>query len=156
MRLYLCAVGRLKPGPEKSLVDDYLSRFEATGRGLGLGFGGVREADERKARTPGAAASELVRLIPGGAAIWALDERGATLSSPGFADLLARNRDQGGPDVAVCIGGADGFTPEFRDRADRLISLGPMVFPHMLVRVMLAEQLYRAATILAGTPYHRA
>ena len=89
------------------------------------------------------------------ALICVLDERGKTHSSPQFADRLATWRDQGRQDVAFVIGGADGLAPELRDRADEALSFGAMVWPHMLVRVMLAEQLYRAASILAGSPYHR-
>jgi 23S rRNA (pseudouridine1915-N3)-methyltransferase len=85
-----------------------------------------------------------------------LDERGRVLSSPEFADQLAKWRDGGRQDVSFVIGGADGIAPSFRARADFSISFGRMVWPHMLVRVMLAEQLYRAASILAGAPYHRA
>jgi 23S rRNA (pseudouridine1915-N3)-methyltransferase len=85
-----------------------------------------------------------------------LDERGKVMSSPDFADQLARWRDGGRQDVAFVIGGADGIAPVLRDRADFALSFGRMVWPHMLVRVMLAEQLYRAATILGGGPYHRA
>jgi 23S rRNA (pseudouridine1915-N3)-methyltransferase len=85
----------------------------------------------------------------------ALDERGRELNSPAFAALLRRTADAGAGDLAFAIGGANGLDPAFRDRADHVISLGRMVWPHLLARVMLAEQLYRAASILAGTPYHR-
>ena len=96
----------------------------------------------------------LARAIPEGAALVVLDERGQMLSSPEFARKIAGWRDQA-RDVAFVIGGADGIDPSLRDRADLAISLGRMVWPHMLVRVMLAEQIYRATTILAGSPYHR-
>ena len=97
----------------------------------------------------------LSRAIPEGAALCVLDERGKVLSSPEFAQALAGWRDGGRQDAAFVIGGADGVDPDLRARADLVISLGRMVWPHMLARVMLAEQLYRAATILAGSPYHR-
>lgn len=155
MRVHLCVVGRLRHGPEKTLVDDYLSRFEAAGRPLGLTLGAIREVDERKARTPQTTTQEVLRAIPDGATIWALDERGTMMPSPGFAQEIAAVRDAGVRDLALCIGGADGFAQTFRDRSDKLVSLGPMVLPHMLARIILAEQLYRAATILAGSPYHR-
>jgi len=102
-----------------------------------------------------ASAAMLRRAIPRGARTIALDERGKPLSSPDFAALLARWRDDGVSDTAFLIGGADGFDPALRAEADQRLSLGPMVWPHMLVRVMLAEQLYRAASILSGSPYHR-
>ena len=94
--------------------------------------------------------------VPDGAVLCALDERGKVLSSPDFAAWLAGLRDQGRQDVAFLIGGADGLDPALRDAADQRLSFGKMVWPHMLARVMLTEQLYRAAGILAGTPYHRA
>ena len=78
------------------------------------------------------------------------------MSSPDFADLLARWRDDGTRDAAFVIGGADGLDPTLRAEADIALSFGRMVWPHMLARVMLCEQLYRAASILAGAPYHRA
>lgn len=155
MRLTIAAVGRLKPGPERTLVDDYLARAEATGRPLALGPAGVVEIDERHARDRAAQAVRLLAAVPAGAAALVLDERGAALSSRAFATLLAGLRDAGRPDTVFLVGGADGHAPALRDRADRLIGLGPMVWPHMLVRVMLAEQIFRAVSILAGTPYHR-
>ncbi len=103
-----------------------------------------------------AEAALLERAIPKGSLVCTLDERGKLMSSPDFADLLANWRDQGQQDAAFVIGGADGLTPTFRAQADVSISFGKMVWPHMLARVMLAEQLYRAASILSGTPYHRA
>ena len=103
-----------------------------------------------------AEAALLERTVPSGALLVTLDERGRTMSSPDFAGLLARWRDAGRQEAAFLIGGADGLAPALRDTADQSISFGQMVWPHMLVRVMLAEQLYRAASILAGAPYHRA
>ena len=153
MRVTICAVGRLRSGPERELVDDYLLRFDRTGRSLGLGPATVTEV-EAKAGGMGAEAALLSRAIPQGALLCCLDERGDVMSSPAFAALLGRWRDEG-RDLAFVIGGADGIDPELRGRAARLLSFGAMVCPHMLVRVMLAEQLYRAATILAGGPYHR-
>ncbi len=155
MRVHICAIGRLKGGPEKALIDDYLKRFDRTGRPLGLSLGGVTEADERKATGMAAEAAALQKALPAGSAYWVLDERGATLSSPQFAQHLAARRDAGQSDLAICIGGADGLDPAFRQNAAQAISFGAMVWPHMLARVMLAEQLYRASTILAGSPYHR-
>ena len=155
MRLHLCAVGRLRAGPERDLVDDYLQRLDRTGRPLGLGPATEHEVEDRKGGGMAAEGALLSRVIPDGAALVVLDERGKTLSSPEFAQALAGWRDGGRQDAAFVIGGADGVDPTLRARADLAISLGRMVWPHMLVRVMLAEQLYRAATILAGSPYHR-
>ncbi len=156
MRVHLCAVGRLRSGPERELLDDYLQRFDRTGRPLALGPVSEHEVEDRKNAGMGAEAELLARAVPAGAVLVTLDERGRMLSSPDFAAMLAKWRDGGRQDVAFVIGGADGIDPGLRARADFSVSFGAMVWPHMLVRVMLAEQLYRAAAILAGTPYHRA
>lgn len=156
MRIHIAAVGRLRPGSEQALIDDYLSRFSKSGRGIGLSLGGILEVEDRKGGGPAAEAGLLRAAIPDGAATWVLDERGRTLTSPEFADAIARERDNGRRGLAIAIGGADGLEPAFRSEADLAISFGAMVWPHMLARVMLAEQLYRASAILLGTPYHRA
>lgn len=156
MRLHLCAVGRLRTGPERALVDDYLDRLGKTGRALGLGPVTEHEVEDKRGGGMSAEAELLARAVPAGAALCVLDERGRVMNSPDFADQLARWRDDGRQDAAFVIGGADGIDPSLRARADLAVSFGAMVWPHMLVRVMLAEQLYRAAAILAGSPYHRA
>jgi 23S rRNA (pseudouridine1915-N3)-methyltransferase len=155
MRLHLCAVGRLRAGPERDLVDDYLQRCDRTGRPLGLGPVTEHEVEDKRGGGMAAEGDLLARAVPAGAVLVVLDERGKTLSSPEFAAQLAAWRDGGRQDAAFVIGGADGIDPGLRARADLAISFGRMVWPHMLIRVMLAEQLYRAATILAGGPYHR-
>lgn len=155
MRVHLCAVGRLRAGPEQALIDDYLTRFDRTGRTLGLTWGGVNEVEDRKGGGMAAEADLLRRAVPRGARLWVLDERGVQMTSPEFADQIAGLRDAGQSDLAICIGGADGLAPDLRAEAGLAISFGRMVWPHMLVRVMLAEQLYRAASILSGGPYHR-
>ena len=155
MRVHIIAVGRLRAGPEKDLVDDYLTRFDRTGRSMGLGPARVVEVDDRKGGGMSAEAALLRRAIPDGALLAVMDERGRMESSPDFAARLAGWRDQGRGDLALVIGGADGIDPALRAEADFALSFGKMVWPHMLVRVMLAEQLYRAASILSGAPYHR-
>ena len=155
MRVSICAVGRLRAGPEKALIDDYLARFDRTGRALGLGPATLLEVEDRKGGGKAAEAALLARAISDGAALCVLDERGRTLTSPDFSARLGLWRDAGRAEAAFVIGGADGVAPDLRDRADLVLSFGAMVWPHMLARVMLAEQLYRAAQILAGTPYHR-
>ncbi len=156
MRLHVCAVGRLRPGPERDLANDYYDRFTRTGRPLGLGPLAEHEVEDKKGGGMAAEADLLARAVPAGALLVTLDERGKLLSSPEFAALLARWRDAGRQDAAFVIGGADGIAQDLRTRAEFSVSFGAMVWPHMLVRVMLAEQLYRATTILAGGPYHRA
>ena len=155
MRVHICAVGRLRAGPEKSIFDDYLTRFDRTGRALGLGPIHLNEVEDKKGGGMAAEAELLRRAAPNGAVICILDERGKVETSPQFAERIALWRDQGRGDLAFVIGGADGLDPAFRKAADHALSFGKMVWPHMLVRVMLSEQLYRAASILAGGPYHR-
>lgn len=156
MKVTICAVGRMRAGPERSLFDDYIQRFDRTGRSLGLGPAELREVEDKKGGGMSAEASLLEKAVPDGAVACVLDERGRQFASPDFASTLARFRDQGRGDIAFILGGADGIDPELRGRADLVLSFGTMVWPHMLARVMLAEQLYRAASILAGSPYHRA
>lgn len=155
MKVSIVAVGRLRAGPEHELISNYLHRFDRTGRALGLGPAKLIEVEDKKNLGMAAEAELLARAIPSGALVVALDERGQVQSSPEFAAALAGWRDGGRQEVAFVIGGADGILPALRDRADALFSFGRMVWPHMLVRAMLAEQLYRAASILAGAPYHR-
>lgn len=155
MRVHICAVGRLRAGPEANLLDDYLTRFDRTGRALGLTLGEVREVEDKKNLGMQAEADLLRRAVPDGAVLMAMDERGQVLSSPEFAHKLGHWRDDGLADLAILIGGADGLSKELRAAADFKLSFGKMVWPHMLARVMLSEQLYRAASILAGAPYHR-
>jgi len=155
MRVHLCVVGRLRAGPERDLIDDYLGRFDKAGRSMGLGPAQIVEVEDRKGGGMSAEADLLRRALPKGATVCALDERGALIDSPAFAARIGGWRDHGVGDLAFVIGGADGIDPSLRNEADFLLSFGKMVWPHMLVRVMLAEQIYRAASILAGAPYHR-
>ena len=156
MRVQISAVGRLRRGSEKDLIDDYLTRFERTGRALGFTDASIIEVEDKKGGGQNAEADLLLKSIPKGATVVTLDERGKLLSSPEFSNHLARWRDDGNSTVCFVIGGADGLTPALRDRANFSLSFGKMVWPHMLARVMLSEQLYRAASILARSPYHRA
>ncbi len=154
-RLGIYAVGRLRAGPEREFIDDYLERAEKTGRSVG--FGPVRVLEVEDKRRPGQAGeAELLRgAIADRAVRIVLDERGKQLGSPEFAQMIAGFRDDGAGEIAFVIGGADGVNPALRDAADMVLSLSTMVWPHMLARVMLAEQIYRAMTILTGGPYHR-
>ncbi len=151
MRIHLIAVGRLKTGPLAEAYDDYAGRLTWP---LTL-----REVEDRQGpKAPGRAAREgemLLAALPKGATLVALDERGKQFDSRQFAGKLGLWRDQGIGDLAFVIGGADGLTETVRARADLLLAFGPQTWPHLLARVMLVEQLYRAQTILAGHPYHR-
>ena len=155
MRLRILAIGRLRKGPEKDLIEDYISRFNRSGRPLGLGPVELIELEDKKGGGKGAEAALLLKAIGQSAMVIALDERGTLQSSPDFAVHLARIRDAAPSELVFVIGGADGLDPAVLQRAQSHLSFGKMVWPHMLVRVMLTEQLYRAASILAGGPYHR-
>jgi len=156
MKLAIVAVGRLKSGPELTLIDDYLDRFRKTGRQLGFTAIDVIEVDERKSNNKEDEAALILKAVPDGAVIWACDERGDQPKSEAFARELKTLADRGTGVLAIVIGGADGLGQPVLEAAQRRIAFGAMVWPHMLVRVMLSEQLYRAASILAGLPYHRA
>ena len=156
MRIRLCAVGRMRGGPEARLTRDYLERFERTGRQLGFAAAEVIEVEARDGRGMTAEARLLRKAIPAGARVMAMDGRGREVSSPGLASLLARHRDDGCACLAILVGGADGLHPDLLAEAHDRISMGRLVWPHLLARAMVAEQLYRAASILAGAPYHRA
>ncbi len=155
MRLHLIVVGKLRKSAELDLISDYLDRFEKTGRGMGLGPVSVVEVEDKRGLGMVAEAELLRKAVPKGALKMILDERGKVLSSIDFSQKLAGWRDTGTQDLAILIGGADGLAPDLRQEADFALSFGKMVWPHMLVRVMVSEQLYRAASILAGAPYHR-
>jgi 23S rRNA (pseudouridine1915-N3)-methyltransferase len=160
MRLALIAVGKLKAGPERELFDRYFKRLGELARPLG--FQGVVFSEIDESRSPRAAdrqveeARGILAALPKGARIVLLDERGAAQTSAQFAAGIARARDISVPAYALVIGGADGLAQNLRDSADASISFGAMTWPHQLVRVMAAEQLYRALSIMAGHPYHRA
>ncbi|MBV8654216.1 MAG: 23S rRNA (pseudouridine(1915)-N(3))-methyltransferase RlmH [Alphaproteobacteria bacterium] len=151
MRILIAAVGRAKPGPHLDLQRLYGDR-------LGWGLT-VSEVEERRKLSPAERCQResemLLAKVPERAVVIALDERGTVLSSAAFAQKITKWRDAGASDLAFLIGGADGHSDSLRQRADFLLSLGPMTWPHLLVRGMLLEQLYRAQQILAGHPYHR-
>ena len=155
MKLTLIVVGRLRKGPEATLIEDYITRLERIGRGMGLGPVSVLEVEDKKGGGKAGEAALLAKALPEGAVLVVLDERGALLKSPAFAKKLAGWRDQGQRELVFMIGGADGLDAALVARADFKLSFGQMVWPHMLARVMLSEQLYRAASILSGAPYHR-
>jgi len=148
----------MKQGPERELVARYLDRARAAGKPLALtGFDVLEFPESRVPTVDGRKADEAATLrtaLPEGIRI-ALDEHGRTMPSAQFAQQLSRWRDDGRPAVSFIIGGADGLEPAFVRDADLTLSFSPLTWPHQLVRIMLAEQLYRATTILSGHPYHR-
>src|ERR1700750_1602991 len=160
MRLIIIAVGRLKQGPERELAERYRQRFDEIGRKLGFRGLDIHEISESRAReAPARIAEEAAATTAVGAAhcvFCALDERGDNIDSVGLARHLARFRDQSVANTVFVIGGADGLSPALGAKQELGLAFGRETWPHQVVRVMLLEQLYRAATILAGHPHHRA
>jgi len=155
VRLEIRAIGRLKAGPERALADDYRARASAQGRSLGLGPVQEREIDPRSLKDKTAETGAAIADLEPGALVLALDETGKALSSLDLAALLSAARDEGTRQAVFLIGGADGHDRARLPAGARLVSFGRATWPHKLVRVMLAEQIYRAVSIIAGTPYHR-
>jgi 23S rRNA (pseudouridine1915-N3)-methyltransferase len=154
MKIAIAAVGRLGRAPEAALAEDYARRATASGRALGLGPVEIVEVEARKPGKPAEAETLLAALQPGDEVI-ACDEHGAVLTSRAFAEMIGRLRDGGTRRLVFLIGGADGLGEAALERAGRKLAFGPQTWPHALARAMLAEQVYRAATILGGGPYHR-
>jgi 23S rRNA (pseudouridine1915-N3)-methyltransferase len=160
MRIVVAAVGRLKQGPERELAAWYRKRAETSGRALGLRDFEIIEIRESRAHDAERRRIEesiaLANVIPEGAIVAVLDQRGDNLDSPALAGQLRQWREQDRPAVCFIMGGADGLAPSLLERAKVRLAFGAATWPHQLVRIMLLEQLYRAGTILAGHPYHRA
>jgi len=160
LRLTIVAVGRMKAGPERALLERYAKRLEGLAPSIGIRRVDWREVDVGRARNIGERRAEegrtILAALPKGAWLTALDECGASITSAQWATEIGRSRDSSVPAYTVIIGGPDGFDPGLRDAAHSIVSFGAMTWPHQLVRVMAAEQLYRALSILAGHPYHRA
>ena len=159
MRILLLCVGRARNAPEQELCDAYLKRARDTGKKPGFPEIAFATVDTSRATDVASRMAEeakrLSKQVPQGAYRIALDERGQSFASTEFAGRLATLRDSGIRDVVFVVGGPDGLDQGFRNAADAQLALGPQTWPHLLVRTMLAEQIYRALAILAGHPYHR-
>ena len=160
MRLLVVSIGRLKQGPERELAERYRERFDDIGRKLGFRGLEIHEIPESRARDAATRIAEeaaaISAAIPEKSVLVTLDERGNNVDSASFAHHLRRWRDEGSGNTTFTIGGADGLSPDLQRKAKLRIAFGSATWPHQMVRVMLLEQIYRAATILAGHPYHRA
>ncbi len=158
LRVSLVCVGRLKAGPERDLAARYIERAKSAGRGIGVAVA-VRELDESRARRVEdrrAEEADIIRVAIGsGTRLVVLDEKGEAIGSDAFAALIDGARANG-TELALVVGGPDGLDPSLREAASKRIAFGAMTWPHQLVRIMASEQIYRAITILAGHPYHRA
>jgi 23S rRNA (pseudouridine1915-N3)-methyltransferase len=159
MRLLILAVGHARGTSEGALCDDFVGRAKTFGKRLGFSSVAAEEVAVSKLReTKKRIAEEGERLaarIPPGAHVVFLDARGKGMTSDGFAEMLAAMRDAGARDLVFLIGGPDGLDPGPAVKSSRSLAFGPQIWPHLLVRAMLAEQIYRAFTILGGHPYHR-
>lgn len=160
MRLVIAAIGRLKDGAERELLERYRTRFEPLAKRLGFTPVTWLEFPESRASSTEKRCQEegetLLKAARDAGYLIALDVAGKPLASDAFAKTLARERDAGHKALAIVIGGPDGFSPEILAAAHLRFSLGAVTLPHALARIILAEQLYRAGTILSGHPYHRA
>jgi 23S rRNA (pseudouridine1915-N3)-methyltransferase len=159
MRLWIFAIGHAKATPEGALVDDFVSRAQKMGRGMGFPAVVVEELSVSRARDAATRMKEegekLAARVPDGAHVVLLDARGKGMTSEDFADFLGVLRDAGTRDLAFVIGGPDGLGPLPGQKSGRSLAFGPQTWPHLLARALLAEQIYRAMAILAGHPYHR-
>ena len=155
MRIQIAVVGRLRDAPEAALAADYIARAATAGRQIGFKAIELTEVEARPQGDQRAEAGALFRATPDDARKILLDERGAEWASRQMAEKLARWRDDGVPCTTFWIGGADGVSQSVKDQADEKLAFGRQTWPHRLVRVMISEQIYRAVSILCGTPYHR-
>ena len=158
MLIRIAAIGRLKRGPLADLAEDYRKRVAQQGRGLGVTGCEIAEAEAKRglagAALMAAEGDLLRRQIPPQAVVIAPDERGTSEPSPAFAERLGGYLQTSRP-LCFLIGGADGLEPTLRDEADHRLALGAMTWPHMMARVLVLEQIYRAVSILTNHPYHR-
>ena len=160
MRLLVLAVGHARGTSEGALIDDYIARANAFGKRLGLSSTTVEEVAISKLREARARVAEegerLAARIPASSHVIFCDARGKGMTSEAFAEMIGAMRDAGARDLVFLLGGPDGLDPGPSVKAGRSLAFGPQTWPHLLARAMLAEQLYRALTILGGHPYHRA
>ena len=155
MDISLITIGRMSNCPESSLVHKYSERFCRLSPLIGIRPLKIIEIDEKKFGTPATQARKIREKIRDKAKVFLFDEGGQVLSSKDFSELLVKQRDTGVRQQTFVIGGAFGFCPSLKKDVDGMISLGRMVWPHFLARVLVVEQLYRAASLMTGSPYHK-
>ena len=154
MHITLISVGKLKAGPEKELVDDYVARFNKAGPQIGLRS--LKLVDLASGGGLDAEGERILAALPKGAPVLRLDEFGTAQTSVKFAKRIEQLRDSGTPELCFLIGGAEGYSKAVRQAYPDTLALGPQTWPHRLVKAMITEQLYRAVSLLAGLPYHKA
>jgi 23S rRNA (pseudouridine1915-N3)-methyltransferase len=155
MKIRIAAISRIRSGPERQMLDDYIERCTALGRSIGLGPLTETQIDNRNLKTRADESRALAAGLDTKARIVLLDERGKSMKSNALANQIAVWRDDGCRELVFVIGGADGHDHTLLPKPDLMLALGPAVWPHKLVRIMLAEQIFRATSIIVGTPYHR-
>jgi 23S rRNA (pseudouridine1915-N3)-methyltransferase len=159
LRLHIAAIGKLKTGPEKMLANDYAGRIEVFGRKAGitsLKIGEWPESQNPNVKTRMEEEAKILwSAVPSSTITFVLDERGKSHSSEEFAALIRKHADQGANDLSFLLGGPDGHDATTRTKANHIIALGAMTWPHRLARIMLLEQIYRSLTIMMNHPYHR-
>ena len=160
MRLWIYAIGHMRGTPEGELCEDFCERARKLGRNMGFAAVSLEELPVSRHRDADSRmkdeAARLAARLPEGAHVVLLDARGKGMTSEDFAEMLGSMRDVGTKDLAFVIGGPDGLSPLPGKKAGRSLAFGPQTWPHLLARALLTEQIYRAITILAGHPYHRA
>lgn len=154
MHIRLISVGKLKSGPEKDLIDDYVSRFNKAGPSIGLRS--LTLVDLTSGGGLDAEGERLLNAVPSGGPVIRMDEHGPQLSSVQIAKKIERLRDDGTGELCILIGGAEGYSRAVRQAFPEQLALGPQTWPHRLLKVMISEQLYRAVSLLNGSPYHKA
>lgn len=154
MHITLISVGKLKKGPEKELVDDYVARFNKAGPGIGLRS--LKLVDLASGGGLDAEGKLILGAVPSGARVLRLDEHGPAWTSVKLTNQIAKWRDTGTPELCLLIGGAEGYSDAVREAFPDTLALGPQTWPHRLVKAMISEQLYRSVSLLAGLPYHKA
>ncbi|NQY95877.1 MAG: 23S rRNA (pseudouridine(1915)-N(3))-methyltransferase RlmH [Henriciella sp.] len=154
MHITLISVGKLKKGPEKELVDDYVARFNKAGPGIGLRS--LKLVDLTSGGGLDAEGKLILNAVPADSKVLRLDEHGQAWTSVKLANQIAKWRDGGTPQLCFLIGGAEGYSDAVRDAYPDTLALGPQTWPHRLVKAMISEQLYRSVSLLAGLPYHKA
>ncbi len=155
MKVTLCAVGKVRSGPELELINYYKKLFNVHRKKLGIGPLEVFEIDTKKAKGTFGEGLKIRSRLSSGAYSILLDEKGLHKDSVEFSQLILKLREANVPELLIIIGGADGVDPSIKDEVNYTLSFGKMVWPHLLMRVMVVEQLYRTCSILSGTPYHR-
>ena len=155
MQISIIAVGKIGNSSESELVNRYSNRFNKINKLIGLNLLQIIEVDEKKYRTRTQQVEKILNIVKAGSNVVIFDQKGKSVSSEYFTKYLINQRDRGVKKQVFIIGGAFGFCSSIYKEADDIFSLGEMIWPHALARVMITEQIYRSASIILGNPYHK-